>query len=350
MNRFAIIGAVGVLTVASLLGCSSPKKIAAHVGSEEITETEFNDRVQNVNVFQLGASYQARGPIKAGDYAMMTLIFEKLLMSMAKEKNVVPTDAQINAYVPFAKKYQQNAEIVVMMPDPGRVDVDWKRDSRLALIRKALAMKPLNITDADVKNWYDNHKAQLTPADSFQLRVIDCSTKEKADKALAAIAKVPFETVALTQSEDPISKGKGGDIGTIPQTSLPVGILNAVKDLKEGEYTKQVLKLSASEISSNANPAAGNAPHFLLVQLVKKINGVTPSLEESRMLVERSLIDEKDRGAFQRVAQEIETYKDKHIGEIKIQLAGYTGLMDKKPAASGPAGAPSANSPVPTGK
>lgn len=350
MNRFAIVGAVTVVAAASLYGCSTPKKIAAHVGAEEITESEFYDRAQSVNVFQLGASYQAHGPVKAGDYAMMTLIFEKLLLGMAKEKGVVPTDAQINAYIPFAKKYQQKAEIVVMMPDPGRVDADWKRDSRLALIRRSLAMKPLNITDADVKKWYEDHKAQLTPADAYQLRVIDCSSMDKATKALAAVAKVPFETVALTQSEDMVSKGKGGDIGTIPQTSLPVGILNAVKDLKPGEYTKQVLKLNASEISSGGNPAAGNAPHFLLVQLIKKVNGVTPTLEESKLLGERSVIDDKDPGAFQRVAQEIETYKDKHISEIKIQLAGYTGLMDKKPGAPGVGAVQSPSTPIPAGK
>ena len=76
MNRIAIIVLAAVAVASTLMGCSNAKKIAAHIGSEEITEAEFYERVQNVNVAQLGASYQSRSAVKAGDYAMMTLVFE----------------------------------------------------------------------------------------------------------------------------------------------------------------------------------------------------------------------------------------------------------------------------------
>jgi len=261
---------------------------------------------------------------------MMTLVFEKLLTKMAKEKNILPTDAQIAAYVPFAKKYQQVAEITIMLPDPYRTEEDWKRDSKLALIRKALAKAPLNITDPEIKKWYDDHKGQLATPDSYQLRVIDCNTMDKAKKAMEALTKLPFQTVAFTSSDDPRTKQASGDIGTIPQTNLPPAMLAAIKDLKPGEYTKEVLKLSASDIGGQA--ANGGAPHFMIVQMVKKVDGSVPTFEDAKLFVERNVIDQKDHNAFVRVAKEIEDYKDKNLSEIKIQLAPYTGLMEKKPA------------------
>ena len=72
----------GMLAAAALVcitGCGGGKKIVAHIGSETILEDEFLDRVQQVNVANLSSSYQARGPVKAGEFAMSTLIYEKIL-------------------------------------------------------------------------------------------------------------------------------------------------------------------------------------------------------------------------------------------------------------------------------
>ena len=328
-----------------LAGCGGGKKIAAHVGSETILEDEFFDRVQQVNVANLSETYRAHGPSKAGDYAMSTLVYEKLLGQYAKEKNAVPTDAQVSAYITYAKKYAQAPQYTVMLPDPFRTDAEWRRDAKIALIRRKLAMDPMKIADADLKKWYDDNRAALTSEDAYHLRVIDCLSMDKAKKAQEAIGKLSFETVALTQSEEMSSRAKSGDIGTIPRANVPVNILAAVKDLKNGEHSKEIVTVAASDIGGAGQQTAATGPHYMLVQLVEKIPGTLPTFEEVRYLAELQVMGQKDSNALQKVAQDIETYREKQNANIKIQMKGYEHIMDKQPApAAGAPGSPSAPS------
>ncbi|MEP6756422.1 MAG: peptidyl-prolyl cis-trans isomerase [Chthonomonadales bacterium] len=342
MKKTLTAGLLASAALISIVGCGGGKKIVAHVGSETILEDEFYSRVQQVNVANLSSSYQAHGPVKAGEFALSTLIYEKIILLYAKEKNAIPTDAQVTAYLPFAKKYAQAPQFTLMMADPFRSDEDFRRDAKIALIRRKLSMDPLKITDADLKKWYDANKAALTSQDEYHLRVIDVLSMDKAKKALEAIGKLPFETVALTQSEELSSKAKGGDIGTIPQPNVPVKILEAVKDLKPGEYSKTIITLSASEVTGQAAQLNATAPHYVLVQLVEKKPGVLPPFEEVRPLAEIQVLGMKDQTAFQKIAQDIETFKDKQLPNITVQLKGYEHIMDKKPApaqGSAPTGA-----------
>ena len=118
---------------------------------------------------------------------MQALVFEKLLVQLAKEKNALPSDADINNYIPFAKKYQQNPQLTLLSPDPSRTDTTWRHDVRLALMRRNLAMAPLKITEDDIKKEYETVKGKITPPDQYHLRMIDVKTNDKALKALESL-------------------------------------------------------------------------------------------------------------------------------------------------------------------
>jgi parvulin-like peptidyl-prolyl isomerase len=336
-SKALFLATLSLASTVFITGCGGAKKIVAHVNQDAITEEEFTDRAINVNLANLASSYQVRGPIKAGEFAIMNLVLDKLLLQLGAEKKIIPTDAQVNAYVAFAKKniqHPQFAALTVMPADPFRTDADWRRDAKLALIRRSIAMVPLKITDADVKKMYDDSKASLTPPDTYHLRLIDASTPQKAQVALDMLKNgVSFETVALKQSEDPASRAKSGDIGELPQTALPPALLDAVKDLKPNQYAAKMIKISPTEMSPGAAPA-GAAPHYMIPQLIEKKVAVTPSLEESRYVIERNLIEQKDRNSFQRVNDELQKFKDN--SKIDIQLKGMEHLMDKKPQPAAP--------------
>jgi parvulin-like peptidyl-prolyl isomerase len=343
LNRFPFskamfLAALAMASASLITGCGGAKKIVAHVNQDSITEDEYNERAANVNLANLAASYQVRGPIKAGEFAIMNLVLDKLVLQLGAEKKIIPTDAQINAYVAFAKKnvqHPQFAALTVMPADPFRTDAEWRRDAKLALVRRAIAMAPLKITDADVKKTYDESKTSLTPPDVYHLRLIDTSSPQKAQTALDMLKSgVSFETVALKLSEEPNSRAKSGDIGELASTQLPPALLDAVKDLKPNEYSAKMVKVSPAEMSAGAAPPTATAPHYMIPQLVEKKSGITPSLEESRYVIERNLIEQKDRNAFQRVSDELQKFKDN--SKVDIQLKGMEHLMDKKPQAAIP--------------
>jgi parvulin-like peptidyl-prolyl isomerase len=341
LKRITTCAAAFLLCAASLAGCGGDKqKVAVRVNKETITEEAFNQRVRNVNVANLQQSMQGGNTPRAGEYAIKNLVYETLFMQMAADEKAIPTDAQVNAYVPFAKRWQQQPLLTFMDYDPFRTDADWKRDCKVALARRTLVMKPLKLTEAEIKDLYEKLKPQITPPDQYHLRVVDVKDPAKAQKALETLKKgVAFETVALTQSEDPQSRGQNGDIGTMPANGLPPPFVAAVKNLKPGQYAPQVIPTQAPKRGAEVQP--GTQPpmetRYFLLQLVEKIPGKVPTLEEARMVAEGFLLQQKDRSALMRLQEKLTDYRKK--ADIQINIPEYKDILkDDTTPAPGPAG------------
>jgi len=305
--------------------------VAVRITKDTVTEEDFYKRVENVSLADLAPAAQGRGPAKAGEFAMERIIMESLMVQLAAEKGVKPTDAEINQYIAVAKKYQQNQAMSLMPPNPFRTDDDFKHEAKLALIQRGLALAPLKITPEEMNKKYEELKPQLTEEDKYHLRVIQVTSPEKAQKALDTLKKVAFETVVLTQSEDPNSKAKSGDIGVVPQGALPPDFLAAIKDLKPNEYTKTAIKLGGTA------PAAGQpAPpvQYLIAQVVEKLPGKTPSADEAKYVVERVLLNEKDANWGQRIQGDISNIRKS--ADIQVNLEQYKKLVDQIKSASAP--------------
>src|SRR5207237_5133658 len=130
----------------------------------------------------------------------------------------------------------------------------------------------------EVQKLYDQYKPQLAERDQYHLRMIDVKTEAKAQKALEALKKLPFETVALTQSDDPVSGPKNGDVGFVMDTGLPPPLLEGVKKLKPGEYTQQIIKALVPPYRGTGQPTTQPETRFFIVQLVEIKKGRTPTI------------------------------------------------------------------------
>jgi|YelNatPaOPRAMG01_1025707.scaffolds.fasta_scaffold10015_3 parvulin-like peptidyl-prolyl isomerase len=318
---------VSALLFASLIflsGCGG-KKIAARVNNETITVDQFYQRVQEVDAAELAPALQGQGLSHAGEYALQNMIFEKLINQYAAQQHVTPTDSEVQAYVAFAKK-ESNPQLTWIPPDPFRTDDEWTRVARIALIERKLAMAPLNITENELHQAYNQLKAKLTPPDTYRVRVIMNSTMQKAQAALASLKKgVDFKTVALTQSEDKASAAKNGELPPLAdnkQNPYIHAIVSAAKQLKPGAFTQSVITVPPPPMQK------GGKPVYFLVQLIEKIPGVTPTYEESRPICEMQVLDQKDPNALMRVQENIRQFKDK--SNIQIDLAPYQNLMNAK--------------------
>jgi parvulin-like peptidyl-prolyl isomerase len=337
LKRTWATGVACLVGLIALSGCGgNAKKVAIRVNKDTITEDEFNKRVRDVSLADLAPAARGLGPGKAGEFAAERIIMERILEQLAAQKGIKPTDAEVNQFVAVAKKYQSNQMLALLPNNPFRSEDDYKREARLTLIQMGLAMAPLKITPDELNKKYDQYKAQLTPEDQYHLRVIQVSTPEKAQKALDTLNKgVAFETVALTQSEEPNSRNKSGDIGNVPQGAMPPQLLDAVKDLKPGEYAKKPVKLGG------AAPVAGQpAPpsQILIVQLVEKLPGKPPTPDEAKFIMQRYMLQEKDPNFGQRIQQDISAARKS--ADIQVNIEGYQKLVDQiKNAAAPPSAA-----------
>ncbi len=348
MKRYAIVAAAAIFG-GFLAGCSgsggdpaTSKKGVGKVNNDEIAESEFYNRLLNVSASDLQPALNPQGPRgvgKAGEYAIQSLVGERMIFQIAKQKNVLPTEAEITAYVAFAKKYQ-DPRYTLMPQDPFRTEEDWRRQAKSALSFRKMALAQSTVKEADLKAKYEQLKPRLKEQDQFHLRLIDIKEKAKAEKSLAKLAKLPFETVALTDSEDPISGPRNGDIGTIQEgllTQQMPTLSIEVKKLKPGEYTKTLIPEKLAPRGKMQSQGQPMETRYFIAQLVDSKVGRVPTFEEVKPLMEMISLQEKDPGAFQRVQTQLSDFRDK--ADIKIMIKQYEHLMDK-PKAAGAPGAP----------
>ncbi len=343
MKRYAAIGALALLAV--LAGCQSGPKVAATVNGDKITEDEFFGRVQEVDAIELYGSARSGGSTKAGEYAMQQLITERIMEKLAADKGVKVTDAQVDAYIAFTKKFPEAGGVTG--PNPMRSDAAAKREARMQLVIRSLAMKPLNIGPADLQGMYNQLKPRLMEPAQVRFRVIMVSSKSVAAEVIKSLkAGVSFETLALTKSEDTTTKAKGGDSGFVPEPGLPPALAAALKKLTPNQ--------TASDFVSVTFPGQQGQPpvtRFFLPRLLETKPGRLMPMDEVKPLIEGMVLQQKDANAPQRVREQVREFTEK--AEIKVELPQYSDLVKKirdslapSPAVQ-PGGPPPQSAPAP---
>lgn len=311
--RTITLAALVLIALATVLpGCGGPK-VAARVNNDTITEEEFYSRMAQVDALELSNSAQSRGPARAGEFAMRALLTEKLILQLAASKGATPTEAQINEYLAFARRYPQ-----AVGASPYRTEEMAKRDARLQVAVRNLMAKPLNITDAEIQAEYDKLKSRLVEPKQYHLRIVEVNNEAKAKAAAEKLKKgISFETVALTDSDDPSLRSRSGDTGFLPEPAMPPVLRSAIKNLKPGEYTKEPVRVEAPRVPNQ--PAA--PPHWFLVQVVEIKEARQIPLGDIRYDLLGRVIASKDPTAGQRVMILMRDYvKD---AKIEVTLKGY---------------------------
>ncbi|MGC2273551.1 MAG: peptidylprolyl isomerase, partial [Candidatus Sulfotelmatobacter sp.] len=166
---------------------------------------------------------------------------------------------------------------------------DFKRDIRRSItvdkvMNKEVSSK-INVTDQDIYDYFAAHKSDfnliepqyhlaqifVTPTPNPQVHNQNNKAQNEADarKKIQMIynrldSGDDFATLAMNYSEDPETSGNGGDLGTVPESSLrntDPGTRDAVFKLKPGQY---------SSIIPVSNPATKQLVAFRIVKLIAK--------------------------------------------------------------------------------
>jgi peptidyl-prolyl cis-trans isomerase SurA len=217
------------------------------------------------------------------------LIDDEILMRRAEKLGLLATDDEVDRKFNEIKAPFTQEEFDQRLKDRKITLADFKRDIRRSItvdkvLNKEVSSK-VNVTDQDITNYYNAHKSEfnliepqyhlaqimVTPTPNPQVHDQNTKAQNEADarKKIQMISNRldsgdDFATLAMKFSEDPETSGNGGDLGTVPESSLrntDPATREAVMRLKPGQY---------SAIVTIINPATRQPLGFRIVKLVSK--------------------------------------------------------------------------------
>ena len=291
-SRFAQAAAAlaVVLVLSFLVGCKSKVggDVMATVDGRKIFRSDIDKYYEN----QVSSAQQQ--PV--GEQAttlrlniLHQLIDDEILMHRAEKLGLLATDEEVDRKYNEIKSPFSQEEFDQRLKDKKITLADFKRDIRRSItvdkvMNKEVSSK-ISVTDQDITNYYNQHKSEfnliepqyhlaqlfVTPTPNPQVHNQNnkAQNEGEARKKIQMIANRldsgdDFATLAMNYSEDPETSGNGGDLGTVPESSLrntDPSTRDLVIKLKPGQY---------SSIITVLNPANKQLVGFRIVKLVSK--------------------------------------------------------------------------------
>jgi peptidyl-prolyl cis-trans isomerase SurA len=285
--RFAWLG----VALAFCAGCQKahdPNTVAT-VNGKAIQRSEVETIFQN----NLGESHQTPSKVQADIMRLnilRQLIDEEIVMQRAAQQNLVATDEEVadrlnELKAPFTQEeFQKRLDSQHLTLD------DLKREIRRNRTEEKLFNKEItsriNITDADIASYYNEHKADFNLIEpNYHLAQIVVTTtpvppqqvgnlqNSKAMNDADAKRKIEmlhnrlesgedFGALAMNFSENPNTAGNGGDMGFVSESQLrgDAEVYAAVAKLKPGQIT-EILPVYGAP---NSKQAVGYAIYKLI--------------------------------------------------------------------------------------
>ena len=263
--RLATLLAAAV-SLAAMLGCKSQVSgdVMAAVDGRKIFRSDVDKYYEN----QVASAQQA----PAGEQAtilrlniLRQLIDDEMVMRRAEKLGLLATEEEVDRKLNEIKSPYTQEEFDQRLKEKKISLDDFKRDIRRSItvekvMNKEVSSK-INVTDQDINDYFAAHKSEFNLIEpQYHLAQIIVTSapnpqvhnqNNKAQNEAEARKKVQmlanrldsgddFATLAMTFSEDPDTSGNGGDLGTVPESSLrniDPGTREAVMKLKPGQYS-----------------------------------------------------------------------------------------------------------------
>jgi peptidyl-prolyl cis-trans isomerase D len=187
-------------------------------------------------------------------------------------------------------------------------------------------MKSVQVSEEEAKDYFTMHPKEFEIPERIRVRNIllkvpgnsDEAAKnavmEKAAKVLARIKSgEDFSSIAMAESEDTSSSGKGGDLGYFSKGTLSPDLEKGVSKLEPGQVSEPIPSEDGYQILKLEDRQVEKVKPFEEVK-----QDITEKLRESR--AHRQVIDESDQ-FYEQVyrTEDLEKQTEKHGFEIKRQ-------------------------------
>lgn len=327
MKQLRAVLSLLVLSLAAvvLAGCgggekSVPADAIAIVGDQEIPTAEFDALLD-----QARASYKAqkseenpegRPFPKAGtpEYntlktqAVAFLVQRAQFEQKAKELGIEVADKQVDDRLADIKKQYfggDEKKYQEQLKQQNLTDAQVHRDIRAQLVQEELFKKvteDVQVSDADVKKYYDENREQYGQPESRDVRHILVPTKKLASRLYAQLQDGgDFAALAKKHSQDPGSASQGGKLTVAKGATVP-------------EFDKLAFELKQDEIAKPVKTQYGW--HIIQALSETKPAKATPFAEVKESIEQQLLQTRKNEKMTKWVEDVKKEYADQTVYQI----------------------------------
>jgi peptidyl-prolyl cis-trans isomerase SurA len=310
MKRFLIFLAAAS-TALTLTSCKSaaPAGVAAKVNGYAITDAELEKIYQTQYPQPVEGSNQDLVNTQKMDL-LGSLITNEIMLQKAEKLGLAAVDADVEAEFTKMKAPYTEEEFRKQLAERKLTEADLKSQLHRQLTVDKLVNKEIashiNITDADVDNFYNANKASfnlaepqvhmaqilVTPAPDPEVRNLKNSKATNEAEAKIKIQDIyarllrgdDFSQVAQNYSEDPKSVSNGGDMGFVPESAL---------EKANPELRKLVVSLQPGAISQPIKTEEG----YRILKVISKETAGQRDLNDPRVQtnIRETLRNSKDQ-------------------------------------------------------
>jgi peptidyl-prolyl cis-trans isomerase SurA len=263
------------------------EEIVARVNNSIITRTQYQrEEKQLRDEAQQQDATHADEMIKQGEKDVLRgLIDRQLLLEKGKEMGITG-DAEVVKRLDEIRKQMKldtMEDLEKAAESQGMSFEDFKQNLKSEYITQEVIKREvsphINVTNQEVRHFYDQHKADMAQPEQVHLSEILISTeqagddpqklaaaKTKADDVLKQIrGGATFEDVAKKESQDP-SAAQGGDLGAFPRGKLAKQLEDATFAMKKGDVSDVIRTRQGFVILKVTDHTAAGIPAFADIQ------------------------------------------------------------------------------------
>jgi len=240
-------------------GAKVVDRIVATVNDEIVLLYDLNQTIKpyvdRIKASNYSYEKERQMLFKIREDALNMLIEKKLADQEIKRYKISVSDQEINNVIEEIKKttFITDEELREELNRQGLTLEEYRKQIKEEILREKLISREVKskivITSEDIKTYYKNHKDVYSGKKRYHLRNIIMKVAANADETekLMTFKKIEavlselkqgeaFDKLARIYSDSPLAS-EGGDLGLFEVKDLSPQLQEAVKVLKEGEYT-----------------------------------------------------------------------------------------------------------------
>jgi peptidyl-prolyl cis-trans isomerase SurA len=324
MKKTATVAAV-LAVVATFAATASAQtgtileQVLVKVNGEIVTKTELEQRQiaalrqKNPNLRPDSDAALQKALLEVTPQVIVDAVDEMLIVQRGKELGFSMSTDQFNSIVENIKKenkIESDEALQAALRQEGMTMADLRkqleRTSLVQRVQQQEVMSKLQVTDTEMKAYYDTHLGEFGTVPQVTLREItvavtpdpqginvgkDDDAKAKAEEVRAKIiAGEPFPRLAAEYS-DSGSKANGGLVGPLSKTDLSDDLQKAIAGLKDGGVT----------------PVLRTARGYQVVKIEKLQDSTTKPFEDAKSEIADKIANEKRKVEFDKFLEKLRT-------------------------------------------
>jgi peptidyl-prolyl cis-trans isomerase SurA len=295
------------------------EQVLVKVNGEIVTKTELEQRQiaalrqRNPNLRPDSDAALQKALTEVTPQVIVDAVDEMLIVQRGKELGFSMSTDQFNSIVENIKKenkIESDEALQAALKQEGMTMADLRkqleRTSLVQRVQQQEVMSKLQVTDTELKAYYDAHLNEFGTVPQVTLREItiavtpdpqginvgkDDDAKAKAEEVRAKIvAGEPFPRLAAEYS-DSGSKANGGLVGPLSKTDLSDDLQKAIAGLKDGGVT----------------PVLRTARGYQVVKIEKLQDSTTKPFEDAKSEIADKIANEKRKVEFDKFLEKLRT-------------------------------------------